>query len=313
MKHMELRHLRYFVAVAEELNFHRAADRLHVGQSAVSEQVRKLEQELGVRLFDRRQQGVSLTDPGVVLLREARRVLDRAEVAQLAVRNARDLATNSLRIGYMPASLPGSVPRALGRLSSSVPLLHAAMEPGNSFELIEAVRADELDAAVISLPAPTMGLRVTPLSDQRAMAVLPVWHQQALKSEIRLDQVAPERIVILPREANRPFYDAVLATCHHAAMSPGLVEMPDASVERMLLAVASGTGMGLLPDSVPERYAAVGVRFVPLQGETPSFATAIVTRRNSPHTLTGAFLREVVRTQKLHTAVSSDPPVPAAV
>jgi DNA-binding transcriptional LysR family regulator len=311
MKGVELRHLRYFVAAAEELNFHRAAERLHVAQSAMSEQVRRLELELGVRLFDRTQRGVSLTDPGVALLREARRVLDRADVAQLAAKNARDGVTSSLRIGYMPASLPGCVPRALGRLSLSMPHLDVALEPGNSFELIEGVRADEFHAAIVSLPAPAMGLRITRLSEQRAVAVLPMGHHQAQQSEIHLERLAPERIVVLPREANRPFYDAVVATCHRAGMSPRLVEMADANVERALLAVASGIGMALLPDSVRERYAAVGVRFVPLHGTPPSFTTAVVTRRDAPHVLTAAFLRAVVRTDRLHAVVLAEAAAPA--
>ena len=116
---MELRHLRYFVAVAEELHFRRAAERLHVAQPAVSEQVRKLEQELGVRLFDRTQRSVSLTTAGLALLEEARHVLRHAEVAQQAARNARDHATMRLRIGYLSDSLPASVPRALRHLAGS--------------------------------------------------------------------------------------------------------------------------------------------------------------------------------------------------
>ena len=308
---MELRHLRYFVAVAEELNFRRAAERLHVAQSAMSEQIRRLELELGVRLFDRTQRGVSLTAPGVALLREARRVLKRTEVAQQAARNARDGAASSLRIGYMTASLPGCVPRALGRLSMTLPHLDTALEPGNSFELVEGVRADEFDAAIVSLPAPTGGLRITRLSDQRAVAVLPIGHHQAQQSEIRLQQVAPERIVVLPREANRPFYDAVVATCHNSGISPRLIEMADDDVERVLLAVALGSEMALLPDSVPERYAAVGVRFVPLHGATPTVATAVVTRRDTPHVLTEAFLRAVVRTDTLHAVVLPPAAAPA--
>src|SRR3954451_8251682 len=114
---MELRHLRYFVAVAEELHFRRAAERLYVAQPAVSEQIRKLEQELGVRLFDRTQRKVSLTVAGEALLGEARRVLRQAELAQLAARNATQSAVEQLRIGIVPGSLPPEVPLALQQLA----------------------------------------------------------------------------------------------------------------------------------------------------------------------------------------------------
>ena len=111
---MELRHLRYFVAVAEELHFRRAAERLHVAQPAVSEQVRKLEDELGVRLFDRTPRNVALTDAGAALLPEAYQVLRQAEAARLAARSASDRP--GLRIGYVPTALLASIPRTLRRL-----------------------------------------------------------------------------------------------------------------------------------------------------------------------------------------------------
>src|SRR3954451_198074 len=292
-QNMELRRLRYFAAVAEELHFRRAAERLHVAQPAVSEQVRKLEVELGVRLLNRTQRSVSLTPGGAVFLREARRVLEQAETARLAARNARDRVTSSLRIGYVPASLPASVPRTLQRLATSMPQLETTLEHGSGAELIEAVRAERLDAAIVPLPAPTAGLRITALGEQRALAALPVIHNNAVKSEICLEQVAPDRIVVLPREANRPFYDAVVAPCHDAGLSPTFVEMPDTQIERVLLAIASGSGMALLPESVAERYAAPGVRFLPLGGDAPRFATGVVTRRDTGHMATGALLRAI--------------------
>jgi DNA-binding transcriptional LysR family regulator len=288
---MELRQLRYFVAVAEELNFRRAAERVYIAQGAFSEQIRKLERELGVRLLDRTPRGVSLTFAGAALLPEARRTLRQVEVAQLAARNAHDHATSRLRIGYMPASLPASVSRAAQRLAAAMPLLEISLEPGSAQELIEAVRAEWLDAAVVSLPAPTAGLRVTALGDRRAIAALPISHQHAMKPEIRLEQLAPERIVVLPREANRPLYDGILACCRVAGISPTLVEMPDAHIEQALLAVASGAGLALLPESVAQRYGTPGVRFVPLCGDTAIFATAAVTRRDTEHLPTVAFLR----------------------
>jgi DNA-binding transcriptional LysR family regulator len=292
---MELRHLRYFVAVAEELHFRRAAERLHVAQPAVSEQVRKLEEELGVRLLDRTHRSVSLTEAGSVMLEESRRILRLADVAQMAARNARDRPTARLRIGYVTATMPASVPRGLQRLAASSPRLEATLEHGTSFELIDAVRAERLDAAVVTLPAPVNGLRVTSLGAQPAVIALPVGHDQAVRPSIDIEQLAPERIVVLPRDADRPFYDAVLATCHQAGLSPTIAELPDAHVEQALLAVASGAGMALLPGPVAERYAAPGVRFLPLEGVRPTVETALVTRRDTEHLPTVALVRALSR------------------
>jgi DNA-binding transcriptional LysR family regulator len=266
---------------------------MYVAQGAFSEQVRKLERELGVRLLDRDPRGVSLTFAGTALLPEARRALHQAEVAQLAARNARDHATSRLRIGYMPAALPTRVPRAVQRLATAMPLLETTLEPGSADELIEAIRGEWLDAAVVSLPASTPGLRLTSLGHQSAIAALPLSHEHAVNPEIRLEQIAPDRIVVLPREANRPLYDGILASCRAAGLSPSIVEIPDADVEQALLAVVSGAGPALLPESVAERYATPGIRFVPLRGDTATFATAIVTRRDTEHMPTVALLRAV--------------------
>jgi DNA-binding transcriptional LysR family regulator len=301
---MELRHLRYFVAVAEELHFRRAAERLYVAQPAVSEQIRKLEEELGVRLFDRTQRKVALTDAGAALLTEARRVLRQAEAARLAARSASDRPR--LRIGYVPTALPASIPRTLHRLVVAMPNVQTTMEPGSGLELVDAVRAGELDVAVVSMPAPMAGVRVTPLGEQRAVAVFPVGHEHAVKPHVDLEQIAPERIVVLPRDADRPFYDAVVATCCAAGVSPTLIEMPDGQVDRILLAVAAGAGMTVLPECVAERYADAGVRFVPLSGESPTLATAIVTPRHTEHLPTVAFLRAASRTLDQRPQITSD-------
>jgi DNA-binding transcriptional LysR family regulator len=307
---MELRHLRYFVAVAEELHFRRAAERLHVAQPAVSEQVRKLENELGVRLFDRTQRNVALTDAGAALLTEAYRVLRQAEAARLAARSASNRP--GLRIGYVPTALLASVPRTLRRLIAAMPNLQTTMEPGSGLEVVDAVRAGELDVAVVSLPVPTAGVRVTPLGEQRAVAVFPVGHENAVKPQVRLEQIAPERIVVLPRDTDRPFYDSVLAACCAAGISPTLLEMPDGQVDRLLLAVAAGAGMAVLPECVSERYADAGVRFVPLDGESPVLATAIVSPPHTEHLPTVAFLRAASRTLDQRPQIAPDRAVVAA-
>jgi DNA-binding transcriptional LysR family regulator len=278
---MELRHLRYFVAVAEELHFRRAADRLHVAQPAVSEQVRKLEQELGVRLFDRSQRSVSLTTAGTAMLDEARYVLRQAEVASQAARTADDQAAMRLRIGYLPDSLPASVPRALRRLAAWSSAVEVDLTTGPPARLIQAVLGRRLDVAVTTLPAAANGLRVTRLGSQGAVAVLPLTHPLAVDAPVTFRQLAVDRLIVLPRSANPAFHNAVVAMCHSAAVAPTFVEPPDARVEHVLLAVAAGGGVALLPESVRERFASPGVRFVELESAGPVCEVAALSHRDS--------------------------------
>jgi DNA-binding transcriptional LysR family regulator len=300
---MELRHLRYFVAVAEELHFRRAAERLYVAQPAVSEQVRKLEQELGVRLFDRTQRSVSLTTAGAALLEEARGVLRQADVAMAAARGARDHATMRLRIGYLPDSVPSALPRALRQLSASARRVRVDLEAGPALRLIEDLRARRLDAVVSSLPAPTRGLRVTPLARQHAIAAVPVTHAQAVECAIVLDWLTRERLVVLPRDANPAFHNGVVAMCHDAGLSPSFMEV--ASVDLALLAVAAGSGVALLPETVAERHIGPGVRFMPIQGSEPAFQSAVLTDPAAENLATSAFLRAVSRPASMRVVAAA--------
>jgi DNA-binding transcriptional LysR family regulator len=286
---MELRHLRYFVAVAEELHFRRAAERLHVAQPAVSEQVRKLEEELGVRLLERTQRSVSLTNAGAAMLEEARRVLNQAERAIAVARDARDFAATRLRVGYLPDSLPTIVPRALQQLQQRMPNTRVSLETGGARKLIEEVRAGRLDAAVVSLPAPTAGLERTLLGPQAAVVAMPVMHRQATEEIIDLTRLAPERIVLMPREVNPAFHDGIISVCRSAGLSPTLVHTLEARVELALLAVAAGAGVAILPESVVGSVAVAGVRFVALAAEKPICESAVLTRADSDDLATKAF------------------------
>jgi DNA-binding transcriptional LysR family regulator len=292
---MELRHLRYFVAVAEDLHFRRAAERLHVAQPAISEQVRKLEQELGVRLFDRTQRSVTLTPAGAALLVEARHVLRHADVAQQAARTAAQQATMRMRVGYLPDALPTSVPRALRQLAAASPAVEVDLTTGPAARLVDDVRGDRLDAAITMLPAATNGLRVTPLGDQGVVAVLPVTHPRALDGAIRLERLVPDRLVILPRQANPAFHDTVAAMCRDAGIAPTFVELPEPHVEHVLLSVAAGAGVALLPGSAAERFATPGTRFVPVEGPSAACHSAALTRRDADSTVIAAFVQGLAR------------------
>jgi DNA-binding transcriptional LysR family regulator len=294
---VELRHLRYFVAVAEELHFRRAAERLYVAQPAVSEQIRKLEAELGVRLFDRTHRSVSLTDAGRAMLVEARRVLHLAEAAQLAARNASAGAGTRLQIGYVPDALPGTVVRALQSLGSAAPRVEVSFETGAALELIESVRDRRLDAAIVGLPAPAKGLTVTTLGNQPLVVALPASVRGDYSDGVTLEELQPERIVMLPREASPALHDAILSLARSAGQAPSFIEAAEPRVEAVLLAVAAGGGAAILPAPVAERYAIPGIRLADLDGAEP-VESAVLTLPETDSLATQAFLSSLERTTR---------------
>jgi DNA-binding transcriptional LysR family regulator len=287
---MELRHLKYFVAVAEELHFRRAAERLHVAQPAVSEQIRKLEAELGVRLLDRDQRSVSLTAAGAAMLDEARRVLRQADEAQRVARQADARMVGRLRLGYLPDAVPRSLPRLLRRFAGVAPGIEVTLETGAAHRLLEDVRRQRIELALICLPAPLAGLRAVTLGYERAVVAVPDGHPCAGEAEIALSGLANTRFVQLARAINPAFYDGVLGACRASGIAPVLVEIPEPAVDRVLLAVACGAGVAVLPAAVEARFTAPGVRFIPLAAPAPAYEVAIAARPE-PSTTTAAFLR----------------------
>jgi DNA-binding transcriptional LysR family regulator len=190
--------------------------------------------------------------------------------------------------------------------------LETSLEPGYALELIAAVRDERLDAAIVPLPAPVAGLRTTPVGHERAVAAVRVASRQAVQPSIDLARLAPERIVVLPREASPAFYDTIVATCRSAGLSPSLVEMNGWSVEPALLAVSAGAGMALLPESAAQRYSAPGVRFISVDGDELAVETVLVTRRDTSHMATAALVRAVTDTATQRTGATANTPMTTA-
>jgi DNA-binding transcriptional LysR family regulator len=287
---MELRHLRYFVAVAEELHFRRAAERLHIAQPAVSEQIRKLEAELGVRLLERTQRSVSLTVAGAAFLEEARRVLHQAERAVRAARRARADVIGRLRLGYLVDALPDAVPWALRRFAAAAPGIDVQLERDSCRRLLADVGSGQLDAAVVCMPAPVAGLRVTVFAQETAVAAMADLHPCANQQIIALDSLQRTAIMVLAREVNPAFHDAMVAECWRTGAAPALVETGDRTVGELLLSVTSGGGIALLPASVADRHAMPGVRFKALAAPAPTCDIAIVSRPDNASVPLATFL-----------------------
>jgi DNA-binding transcriptional LysR family regulator len=290
---MELRRLRYFVAVAEELHFRRAADRLHLAQPALSQQVRKLEVEIGVDLFHRSRRGVMLTAAGSIFLDEARRLLRHADEAARMARNARLGKAGRVRVGHLADAVPSTLLRGIAALAAHHPGIEIVPETVAARRGVEDVRSGRLDVVVIGLPAPVDGLKVTPFATERTVAAVPDRHFLSGRAAIPLDALGDTPLILLPRPTNPAFYDAVLSGCRTAGISPQVVDVSEPNVEHALLLVASGVGIALLPASAAERYSAVGVSFRPLGPFGPTTQLALVSRADAADVPIAAFIRAV--------------------
>ena len=275
---MELRRFRYFVAVAEELHFRRAAERLHLSQPALSQQVKKLETELGVDLFHRTRRGVALTRAGVVFLEEARRVLRQADEAARAAQEAASGSVGRLRVGLLADAVPPSVPQAIIRFSTRFPGVEVSPETLSSRRAIEDVRAGRLDVAIVALPAPVTDLKTTLLGNEGTVTAVADRHPLSGRASVPLDRLADQRLIMLPRATNPAFHDGVIASCRDAGFTPSILETTEPQIEHALLSVAGGAGIALVPASAADRFTMPGVRFLPLEPEGPVCEMALVTR-----------------------------------
>jgi DNA-binding transcriptional LysR family regulator len=266
---MELRHLRVFVAVADELHFGRAADRLHLTQPAVSGHIRHLEGELGVRLLERSARHVSLTDAGVPFLQDARRIVSRADAAATSVRAWRQGNRPRLRIGYVDDGFPQALPIALRRMASTAGAPQVQLTCSDPEDLVAQVRDDGLDAAVVPLPAQARGLRVEPFAREHAAVAVSVGMLDGRDEEIPLEIVAQSILLARPRRANPAFHDAVLAAFRTANIPSPVLEVDGVSVEHLLLQVAAGAGMAVVPRSVADRFRTPGVGVRRLSHSSP--------------------------------------------
>ncbi|MGW5223562.1 LysR substrate-binding domain-containing protein [Nocardia niigatensis] len=220
---MELRHLASFVVVAEELHFGRAARRLHIVQPAVSQRIKALENEFGLRLFDRTASGVGLTEAGQQLLHQARAVLSSAdEFAALAGELAQRVGTQAqLRIGTAEG-MTTRLEHILALLHDQAPTTQVLLESLPASERLAKVADGRLDAAFVRMVRPVSGLRVIPLWSDRLVAALPAQHPLAGESTLPFQRLAAMPLRLSKRESSRTFVDTVLGACDSAGFTPRL-------------------------------------------------------------------------------------------
>lgn len=236
---MELRQLEYFVAVAEEMHFGRAAAALSIGQPAVSQQVARLERDLGIRLFDRSGRTLRLTPAGSRFLPEARSVLAAAERARdVALDPAVGGAARTLRLGSS-AGLGTRLSRVLQALGELSPATSTELVGAPTRARLERVASGQLDAAFVRGVTSAPGVELIEVWRDRLLAVLPAGHDRAEGSPIRLAELATLPLRIVPRRLNPPLVDLVIGVCAAAGFTP-VLGAPMGSLEDLIAAVGFG-------------------------------------------------------------------------
>ncbi|MBB3085326.1 LysR family transcriptional regulator [Geodermatophilus sabuli] len=261
---MELRHLRYFVSVAEELHFRRAAQKLHIAQPALSKQISALEHELGVRLLDRDRRGVLLTEAGRVFLSEAVEVLARADGAVDRARAVVRGEVGRLAVGFIQPALADLLPRSLRAFRRHHPGVVLSLSEETSRTALEGITDRSLQLAFVRLPvAPRPELRTEVVSEEPVLLVVPRGHRLAERSSVRLEEVAGEEVILVGRSVEPGLHDYYVTACNRAGFSPRVAhEVSSTSIALGL--VAGGLGIAFAPASA--RLAAQGtVAHVPLE------------------------------------------------
>lgn len=272
---MELRHLRYFLAVADEGSVTRAAARLHISQPPLSLQIKELERWVGVPLFDRTPKGMLLTAAGLAFQAEARQTLHSAQVAQHAARRAHQGETGRLRVGFTTSAVfHPVVTGALRAFRSTWPQVQVVLEESNSTRLTEGLMSGALDAAFLrpSGAEPPV-LQVHHFKDEAMKVVLPYGHALAHRQRVALSLLASEPFVLFPRSVGPGLHDAVVKACREAGFEPqrGPETLQLSSVIHL---VAAGMGVALVPASMMQ-IRLPGVRYLDVQGAAPRAALGL--------------------------------------
>jgi len=243
---MELRHLRYFVAIGEEENYRRAAQRLHVAQTALSTQIQDLEAELGFKVFDRLPRGVKLSVAGRLFLEDARRILREVnEAAARAARVARG-QSGTMRVGFTEnASWRGVVPDSFRHFRERQPDAELQLTPATSLEQLDAIRSGRLDAGfVFNMPKGDAELDHFPVALQHVELAVPKGHALAKVKKLRLGDLVDASFVWFPRRESPAFYDRLMHECFRGGLKSPRIVQEGLNEATILSLVSHGMGVG---------------------------------------------------------------------
>ena len=293
---MDLRRLTYFIAVAEELHFGRAAHRMHIAQPPLSRQIAQLETDLGVMLFDRSRSQIQLTQAGSVLLDRARDLVERIEQIEREVRRIGEGIEGRLRIAFVGTATYGILPNVIKAFRTTYPDIELALSAMNNAELKRAVIQREIDIAIARPDLDDEELKSEVMLHEPLIVALPEQSAGNYPAEPHLIDLKNETFLLYPRRPRPSFADYVLKVCLDEGFTPKSQVMAQ-DYQTAISLVSVGVGLSVVPKSVSSAGRA-GVVYRPLAGKTPGTSLSMNYRRDNraPHLMNFlAVARQVIR------------------
>jgi LysR family hydrogen peroxide-inducible transcriptional activator len=247
---MEMHQLRYVVAVARSGNFSRAAEQCHVAQPSLSQQIQKLEDELGERLFDRMKREAKLTAHGEAFLRRAVRILEEVDAARREATDARDLLRGTLTIGVLPTIAPYLLPDVMARFMEKFPGVEMVVQEDTTARLLKLAHGYEIDLALASQPIQDNRLEVRELFVEELLLALPPGHPLTRKRAVAIGDLKGERLIVM--KEGHCLGDQVLGFCDRRDVQPQ-IRFRSAQLETLQALVCSGLGLSLIPAMAARR------------------------------------------------------------
>lgn len=265
---MELRHIRYFVALGEELNFTRAAERLHIAQPPLSQQIRQLEDEVGVTLLQRNSRPVRLTEAGELFLARARALLASFEDAVADTRRVGRGQAGKLAIGFVGSAMFAGLPDIVGAYRDACPAVELVLDEMLAAEIAEALRRRRIDVG-FARPAllPEAGLAQRLILEEPYVAALPRAHPLAARRSIVLAELSDDAFVLYPARPEPSVTGLIVAACAAAGFTPRLAQEV-LHLQTAIGLIAAGVGVSLIPEAAARAQTGRGVAYIPLANLT---------------------------------------------
>ncbi|MBD3885272.1 LysR family transcriptional regulator [Phormidium tenue FACHB-886] len=288
---MELRHLRYFITVAEELHFGRAADRLHMAQPPLSQQIRQLEAELGFQLFHRTKRSVQLTEAGQVFLADCQKILRQLDQAVRTGQQASRGELGQLAIGFVSSAAYSVLPPILQTFRATLPQVRLELHELTTDQQLQWMQDGRIDLGFVRPPVEDEQFRLMTIFQEPLVVALPIAHPLVNQPQVSLAALASEAFILFPRPLAPGLYDQIISLCQQAKFSPNVVQEA-IQMQTIVSLVAAEIGIAIVPVSL-QNLQRTGVVYKSLLESTPQAAIALAWRTQDTSATAQRFLEVV--------------------